>query len=101
LRIELNDYKELDVWRKAVGLATDVFKLTQGFPENEKYGITSQIRRAGTSVPVNIAEGRGRGSTREYIQHLTIARGSLLGLETHLIVFRNLNYVSQGQLEEF
>jgi four helix bundle protein len=101
MRIELRDYKELNVWRKAVELATDTYKLTKGFPETEKYRMTSQIGRAGTSVPANIAEGWGRGSTKEYIQHLTIARGSLLELETHLIVSRNLNYMSEGQFEEF
>ena len=97
----MKDYKELDVWKKAVRLATEVYKLTQGFPDNEKYGMISQMRRAGTSIPANIAEGWGRGSTKEYIQHLTIARGSLLELETHLIVARNLDYLSQAQLEDF
>jgi four helix bundle protein len=97
----MKDYKEIEVWQKAVRLATEMYKLTKGFPETEKYGMTSQIRRASTSIPANIAEGWGRGSTKEYIQHLTIARGSLLELETHLIVSRNLGYLNPAQSENF
>ena len=64
----------------------------------EKFGLTAQIRRAATSVPANIAEGWGRGSTKEYIQFLLIARGSLLELETHMIITQKLRYLSQEQL---
>jgi four helix bundle protein len=95
----LKDYKELDVWRKSMEFTIEIYKLSRGFPETEKYAMTSQVRRAATSVPANIAEGWGRGSTKEYIQHLTIARGSLLELETHLIVARNLGYLGQTQLD--
>ncbi len=97
----MKDYKELDVWRRAVALTTDVYKLTAGFPEHERFEMVSQIRRAVTSIPANIAEGWGRGSTKEYIHHLMIARGSLLELETHLIVAGNLEYLDQTRLSSF
>ena len=68
------------------------------FPDAERFGLTAQIRRAATSVPANIAEGWGRGSTKEYIQFLLIARGSLMELETHMIITQKLRYLSQEQL---
>lgn len=94
----MNDYKELDVWRKAVALTTELYRLTATFPDAERYGLTSQIRRAATSIAANIAEGWGRGSRREYIQFLTIARGSLLEVETHLIISRNLGFLKSDDL---
>jgi four helix bundle protein len=95
----VKDYKELDVWNKSVALTTELYRLTATFPDTERYGLTSQIRRAATSIAANIAEGWGRGSRREYTQFLTIARGSLLELETHLIVAGNLGFVKPNELE--
>jgi four helix bundle protein len=95
----IHNYKELDVWKKSVALTTEIYRLTGGFPVAERYGLTSQIRRAATSVPANIAEGWGRGSRGEYIQFLTIARGSLMELETHLIVACNLRFLDSGKLD--
>ena len=94
----MKDYKELQVWQKAVSLVTEIYKTTHAFPADERFGLTSQIRRSVTSVPANIAEGWGRGSTKEYVQFLIIARGSLLELETHLIVSGNLGYLGQLQV---
>jgi four helix bundle protein len=94
----MQNYKELDVWQKAVTLATGLYELTSTFPDTERYGLVAQIRRAVTSVPANIAEGWGRGSTKEYIQFLLIARGSLMEVETHLIIARNLHYLDEGRL---
>jgi four helix bundle protein len=88
-------HKDLDVWKKSVRLVVDLYKLTSRFPPDERFGLTNQIRRASTSVPANIAEGWGRGSTKEYIQFLKIARGSLTELETHLIVSGELGYVDR------
>lgn len=80
----MKDYKELEVWQKAVSLATSMYEVTKTFPDTEKFGFTNQIRRAAISVPANIAEGWGRGSTKEYVQFLLVARGSLLELiRTH------------------
>jgi len=89
----IQDYKELDVWKRSVALTTELYNLTSRFPDAERFGLTSQIRRATTSIAANIAEGWGRGSRGEYIQSLTIARGSLMELETHLIVACNLHFL--------
>jgi len=94
----VTNYKELEVWRRSVALTTELYKLTSQFPETERYGLTSQIRRAVTLIPANIAEGWGRGSTGEYVQFLTVARGSLMEVETHLIVACNLHLLSASAL---
>jgi four helix bundle protein len=93
-------HKDLDVWKKSVRLVTDIYRLTSRFPPAERFGLTAQIRRASTSVPANIAEGWGRGSTKEYIQFLRIARGSLTELDTHLIVSGELGYVVASEAED-
>jgi four helix bundle protein len=95
----LKNYKELEVWQLAKGFAIEVYKLTATFPRSEQFGLTSQIRRAATSVPANIAEGWGRGSAGEYIQFLLIARGSLMEVETHLIIANELGYLTPNQLK--
>jgi len=93
----MKDYKELGVWRKAVALAIATYKATAAFPDEEKFGLTAQMRRAAASIPANTAEGWGRGTTKEYIQFLLIARGSLMELETHAIIARQLSYLSEEQ----
>jgi four helix bundle protein len=97
----VTNYKELEVWKRSVALTTELYKLTSRFPDTERYGLTSQIRRAVTSIPANIAEGWGRGSTGEYVQFLTVARGSLMEVETHLIVACNLHFLSDAALAPF
>lgn len=94
----LKSYRELIVWQKAVQLVVDCYRATSGFPKSEIYGLTSQIRRAATSIPANIAEGYGRGSRKEYLQFLIVAQGSLKELETHFIVAQKLNYLTDAQL---
>jgi len=94
------NYKELDVWRRSLRLTIELYKVTRGFPEDEKFGLVSQIRRAAASIPANIAEGWGRGSTKEYIKFLLIARGSLNELETHLIISQELGYVLPATTRE-
>jgi four helix bundle protein len=95
----LKSYRELLVWQKAMELTVLVYRLTEGFPKREIYGLAAQIRRAGVSVPSNIAEGYGRGSKREYIQFLSIAQGSLKELETQTILAERLAYATQSQVE--
>lgn len=90
----MNSYKELKVWQKAVNLVTGIYRLTVKFPKEEQYGLVSQLRRLAVSVPSNVAEGWGRGNTREYIRFLTIARGSLMELETQLIISEKLGFLS-------
>ena len=70
------------------------------FPHSEQFGLSSQLQRAAVSVPANIAEGKGRGLTGAYLNHLSIAAGSLAELDTHLCVAQRLNYISQDQLSE-
>ena len=96
----MNSYEDLEVWQKSVALATRLYKITDPFPSPEKFGLISQIRRAATSIPANIAEGWGRGSTKEYIQFLFVARGSLMELETHMIIAQNLGYLASEQLSD-
>jgi four helix bundle protein len=87
-------YKELRAWKQAVDLALEVYRLTEGFPKSELYGLTTQIRRSAVSVPSNIAEGKGRFSDREFALFLRHARGSLLELETQLFIAGKLGYLS-------
>ncbi|MBC7966218.1 MAG: four helix bundle protein [Fuerstia sp.] len=74
-------------------LAFDSYQLTRSFPAEEKFGLVSQIRRSASSIPANIAEGHGRRSTGAFLNHLSIARGSLMELETHLILSERLSFI--------
>jgi len=87
------DHKDLDVWKESMLLAKEVYLITKGYPKEELYGITSQIRRASVSVPSNIAEGAARSSDREFIQFLYISLGSLSELETQLLLSRDLGFI--------
>ena len=89
----LKNYKELKVWQKAYQLCGDIYKSTRSFPKEERYGLTSQIRRSAVSVPSNIAEGYGRKTTQEYIQALYIAYGSNCELETQILLAGDLRYL--------
>lgn len=97
----MNKYKNLEIWQRSVALATDVYDATKSFPKEEKYGITSQIRRCSVSVPSNIAEGAGRGSKKEFKRFLNIAYGSIYELETQLLISKNLGYLENEKHEEF
>ena len=92
----LKSYRELDVWKRGVDLVESVYRLTSQWPESERFGLTSQARRAATSIPANIAEGYGRSHSKEYQHHLAYARGSLLELETHIIVAGRLGFMSKS-----
>ncbi len=83
---KINSYRDLLVWEQAMELAATVYRTTRGWPKEERYGLTSQARRAATSVPANIAEGYGRENPGSYAQFLRIAQGSLKELETHLLI---------------
>ena len=90
----ISSYRDLRVWQHAVDLAETCYQLTRQFPQDELYGMTSQIRRASTSVAANIAEGNGRENRGEYIQFLKIAQGSLKELETHLLLSQRVGIAS-------
>jgi len=87
----MHNLKELKIWSKAIELATDVYEVTADFPKEERYGLTSQIRRSAISVPSNIAEGAGRNTNNEFCHFLGISNGSSYELQTQLIISRNLN----------
>jgi four helix bundle protein len=90
----------LEVWQAAMELAVKVYQLTARFPKEEKYGLTSQMRRAAVSVPSNIAEGEGRESDKELIQFLCHSRGSLFEMETQLEIGRQLGYSTTKDCNE-
>ena len=93
-------YRDLIAWQRAMNLAESVYKATEPFPRNEEYGLKVQLRRAAVSVPSNIAEGQGRQSTGEFLQFLGNARGSLLEVETQVLLANRLGYLSSEQVEE-
>jgi four helix bundle protein len=96
----IHSYQDLEVWQKAMDLVEDCYRLTREFPKNEVYGLSSQLQRSAVSIPANIAEGRERGRTKEFLHHLSIAYGSLAELETHILIARRLDYVNEENLRQ-
>ena len=94
----ISSYKDLHVWQDAMTLAEQCYRLTKHFPKSELFGLTSQIRRAVTSVPANIAEGHGRENTGSFIQFLRVSQGSLKELETHLVLSARVDLTSQSEI---
>jgi len=92
-------FRDLAVWQRSVGLALAIYKLTSAFPESERFGLVSQLRRAAVSIPSNIAEGYGRSSKGEYVQFLGHARGSNFEVETQLVIARALGFGSKQAIE--
>ncbi|MFH1782480.1 MAG: four helix bundle protein [Candidatus Omnitrophota bacterium] len=95
----LKTHRDLDVWKEARKLVKEVYLLTKDFPKEETYGLTSQIRRSVISIPSNIAEGAARNSSKEFIQFLYVALGSLSELETQLLLALDLGYIKSYNLE--
>jgi four helix bundle protein len=98
--VTVQHYRQLEVWQLAMDLAEKSYQATQRFPKAELFGLVSQIRRAAVSVPANIAEGQGRDHTKEFLNHLSIARGSLMELETHLLLSQRVGMLEQPELED-
>jgi four helix bundle protein len=96
----LTTYRDLDVWQKAMDLVEMTYRLSESFPDAERFGLTSQIRRSAVSVPSNIAEGYGRNSRAEYLRYLAIAGGSLKELETQMIIAGRLGFITRDQTAE-
>jgi four helix bundle protein len=90
-------YKDLVAWQKSMELVTATYRATAGFPKDELFGLTSQLRRAAVSIPSNIAEGQGRLSEKEFRYFLGQARGSLMEVETQLQIAENLGYLQTEQ----
>ena len=92
-----HSYRDLIVWQKAITMVTHIYEATQSFPRQETYGLTSQIRRSAVSVASNIAEGQGRLSRREFHHFLGVARGSLIEMETQMVIAENLGFLIKGR----
>lgn len=93
-------HKDMEVWKKSIELVTKVYEITKTFPEDEKFGLVSQIRRASVSIPSNIAEGAARNSDKEMLRFLDISLGSIAELETQLIIAENLKYIKNLNIYE-
>ncbi len=90
----MHNLKQLKIWQKAMDLTTEVYQLSDDFPKEEKYGLTSQIRRSAVSIPSNIAEGAGRNSNKEFAHFLAVSNGSAYELQTQLLIAKNLNLIT-------
>ena len=96
----LKTYRDLTVWQKAMDLVVMVYELSKQLPSEERFGLISQMQRSAVSVPANIAEGHGRTHRGDYLHHLSIARGSLAELETHVTIAVRLEYVVRDEVIE-
>jgi four helix bundle protein len=94
----MKSFRELRVWQKAVDLVEQIYLITQKFPREETYGLTSQVRRAVVSIASNIAEGHTREHLKEYLHHLSMAQASLAEVETQLEIGVRLKYINRNQL---
>lgn len=92
-----SSFRDLRVWRESIELTTAIYRATISFPKYETYELTQQIRRAAVSIPSNIAEGKGHRSDKEFLHFLFHARGSLLELQTQLVIASNLGYLGDGE----
>jgi four helix bundle protein len=97
---KVKSFRELEVWQLAMQLVVDCYNLTEGFPRNELYGLTAQVRRATVSVPSNIAEGHNRHTRRAFLNHVNLALGSLAELETQLEIGVRVRYLTRQQVCE-
>lgn len=91
----MHNFQKLEVWKVSMELTTEIYNYTKNFPDNEVYGITSQMRRCSISIPSNIAEGSGRKTNKEFVHFLSIANGSSYELQTQIIVSNNIGYINE------
>jgi four helix bundle protein len=95
-----NSFRDLRVWQAGMDLVEQIYRLTQSFPPQEAYGLTSQMRRASVSIPANIAEGHTREHHKEYLYHLSVAQASLAELQTHIEIAQRLHYLTPELAQE-
>ena len=96
----VNSFRDLRVWQVGMDLVEHIYRLTQAFPSQEMYGLTSQMRRASVSIPSNIAEGHTREYTKEYLYHISVAQASLAELQTQVEIAQRLHYITPEQFKE-
>ena len=96
----MSDYKKYDIWKLSHFLTLEIYKITEGFPKEEVFGLTSQIRRASSSIGINIVEGCGRGSDEDFKRFLRNASGSAFEVEYILLLSKDLNYISEEKFLE-
>ena len=96
----MSTFRDLLIWQKSMVLVTDIYQLTNSFPKEEIYGLTSQIRRSSVSIPSNIAEGYGRDGNKDYLKFLNIAIASLFEIQTQLEIAFNLKYTNEIQFNK-
>ncbi len=99
-RVRVRDFRSIKAWEKGHRLALDLYRATSNFPREEVFGLTSQLRHAGVSIPANIAEGAGRGSAAELARFCLIAFGSASEVEALLLIARDLAYLTENQHSE-
>jgi four helix bundle protein len=93
----MRPHEKLDVWKKAIDFVVAVYRVTEAFPKEEKFGLTSQLRRAAVSIPANIAEGAGRRTSKEFSYFLSNSQGSASEVETELLIASRLSYVQEAK----
>jgi len=98
--VEKQNYKQLTVWQRSIKLVPTIYRAIRTFPKVETYALSDQLRRAVVSIPSNIAEGQARQHTKEFLQHLSIAKGSLAEVHTLLVVAHELDYLNRRGLEQ-
>lgn len=100
LNDSIQSYRDLSAWQRARELVAAVYELTAEFPQDERFGLTAQVRRSAISVPSNIAEGYGRGARADYIRFLRIARGSLFEVEAQITLASDLGFITSDECEQ-
>ena len=96
----MRNLDKLNIWKKGLDVCEEIYEMSKNFPKEEKYGLTSQIRRAAVSIPSNIAEGAGRNSNKEFAQFLSISNGSCYEVQTQLILAKKFNYVNENEVKK-
>ena len=97
----MRPHQKLDLWRRAIEFVVSLYKATESFPNEEKFGLTSQVRRAAMSIAANIAEGAARTSTKEFLQFLSISQGSASEVDTELVIALRLGYLNDKEYDTF
>lgn len=99
MNVVSRNYRDLIVWQRAMDLVETIYRLSAGLPAEERFGLTSQLRRSAVSIPSNIAEGQARGSAPDFVRFLQIAHGSLREAETQLMIAQRIGYLSHREVE--